>query len=653
MKLEDLQKKLYSNDDDIDKRERSRDYFNPGRKETEDGATGKEHEHFSFDKLEKMDAGKYHGEIEQQVNRKLADKNKVVKFGLIGAGSLIMVALLILGLVKFQESAFSEEKVIVEIAGSEEIASGQEVSYTVNLKNENRADLLDAVLKLNYSSEMSIADQEGLVKEGFNNAKIEIGKLKSGDSKKFEFKIKTFGQREKQVYFNAILGFKPDNFNSQFEKKAQFSGIIKSSLLGIDLMSITKEAASGEQIQLQIILKNESLENFEDIEVKMEYPEGFSFISADPGISESNNQWFFDSIENGAQTKIVITGSLEGPSDSVKKFTAQIGKSRSDGDYLKYNQDEDTIKLVDPRIIISQVINGSETYYANAGDSIEYEIKFKNNSGFPLRDLVLTEEISSPVLDKSKIVVTNGFYDSEKNTIIWKASNVPSLKVLQQNQESSVKFKIGVLDKFPMAGASDKNFTISSQASIDSLDVDSPLGQNKKIFSKKMETKVNSKLVLNVAGNYNDGEISNQGPIPMTVGQETTFTLRLNVLNTSNDLQNAVLTTSLPAGISWKDLTMPEKPSGLDFNERTNEIKWMLGTLAAGTGFIFPVKNLAFQIGVTPSANQVSRHLTFLNPIKITALDSFTGQQVQYDFKEFISTELSDVRSSDAVVKGE
>lgn len=653
MKLEDLRKKLYSRDDDLDKRERSWDFFNPAAKPSEKDQPNAPDSSFNFDKLDEMDAKKDHWQIEQQVNQKFSDKNRVTKYGLIGAGGLIVTIFLILGLVKYQESAFSEEKVIVEVNGPEEISSGQEIVYEVNLKNQNRADLISAVLKLNYSNEMIVADQPGLIKEGLNNAKFELGKLGSGESKKLQFNIKTFGQREKQVYFNAALSYKPENFNSQFEKNAQFSGIIKSSLLGIDLMSITKEAASGEQVEMQLIVKNDSAEDFDDIEVKMEYPEGFGFANADPGVSESNNRWSFGAIESGAQMKIVITGMLEGPPDSVKMFSAQIGKARSDGDFLKYNQDEDSIKLIAPRILVSQTINGKDSYFANAEDSIEYEIKFKNNSGFPLRDLILTEEIISPVLDKSKVVVTNGFYDSEKNIIIWKASNVPLLKTLEHNQEGSVKFRIGIMDKFPMEGENDKNFIVSSQASIGSLDVDSPLGQNKMIFSPKIETKVNSKLVLNVVGNYNDGEIPNQGPVPMVVGQETTFTLRLNVLNTSNDLQNVVLSTSLPAGIAWKNKTVPESISSLDYNERTNEIKWMLGTLPAGTGFIFPVKNLAFQISAVPSANQVSRHLTLLNPIKVTALDSFTNQQVEYSFKQFLSTELSDVRSTDGVVKSE
>lgn len=652
MKLEDLQKKIYSKDDDIDKREKSWDHFNPKEEEPEPETKGRNENEFDFNSLTQMDAQKQHGKIEREVNSRLSNRKKVIKFSLIGAGVLVAITLLILGLVKFQESAFSEEKVVVEISGPTEIASGQEIQYTVSLANKNRADLLDAVLKLNYSNEMVIADQQGLIKEGFNNAKIDVGKLSSGETKDFQFSIKTFGQRDKQVYFNAILAYKPDNFNSQFEKRAQYSGIIKSSLLGIDLMSVTREAASGEEVQLQVIVKNESKEDFSNIELKMSYPEGFSFMSSDPSVSKSNNKWSFNSIENGAQTKITITGSLEGPPDSIKEFTAEIGSARSNGDFLKYNEDKDVIKLVAPRIVISQTIDGIEAAYVNAGEPHEYEIKLKNNSGFPLRDLVLTEEISSPVLDKSKVLVSNGFYDSQKGTITWKASDVPSLRVLEANQETSVKFRISVLDKFPMESEADKNFVIASQAQVESLDVDSPLGQNKKIFSKKMETKVNSKLVLNSVGNYNDGEIPNQGPIPLTVGQETTFTLRFNILNTSNDLRDVILETSLPSGVSWKGKTIPQE-SGLDFNERTNELKWTMGTLPAGTGFISPVKTLAFQVGITPSVNQINQNVTLLNPIKVTATDAFTGQKVQYDFNEFLSTELSDVRSTDAVVKAE
>jgi hypothetical protein len=652
MALGDIHKKLYSENEDPSKRTLAEDVFNPQHslemeKKQDDSQADFDEDDDSF----KIDQKLVIKELEQKEpdgQKKIFEKRKLIKIGAVIVGVIVVFLLIFLLLIKRQESAFTEEKLQVTVTGPTEVKSGQEIEYMVTVDNQNRIDLNDAVLLLSYSEDLKLADDPLVLKEGFTNSKIVVGTVASGAHKEFPIKATTFGASEKQIYLNAVLRYQPENFQSVFEKKSQLGGIIKTSALTISMLPM-REASSGEQVQLEILLKNEGEEKFEQVQLKMEYPAGFSFLNADPQPEKNTQLWDFAVIGPGEQQKVVLKGSLEGVEGAVKNFKAIVGSNRGTGDLLVYNQAEAVTKVIAQRIQLEQTINGKKEVFANAKDVLEYRIKFRNNSNLPIRNLILRENIASPVLDKSKVLAEKGYYDSTADQIVWKASDVEALKVLNPGEGGEVTFQAYVLEKFPMQNDKDVNFVISSQAQIESMEIDSPLGQNKTIYSQKIDTKVNSKLILNVSGNYNDGELPNTGPIPLKVGQETTFTLRFNLLNTSNDLKNVVLTSGFPSGIKWKNMMFPQE-SGFAVNEQTNSVNWMIGNLPAGTGFINPVKVVAFQVGVVPSSSQVSQNIILLNPVKITALDAFTNQPVEFNFNQFGVSDLTDIKGGDAIV---
>lgn len=664
MSLGDLNRKLYQPKNDLNKQEKLKDSFDPRLKvpesdvesdtEIENEPEDQEEAVAETPKVAPMKSTKDEFWLVENDRAKAEDaqpnKKKWLKISLLVSGLLIVFAIAALVLVKSQEAAFSEEKIVLEIQGPSEIQSGKNIDYKIKVSNNNRVALKDAVMHLSYSPDINVNDAPFMSGEGFNNSKIEIGLLNANESKTWELTATAFGPRDKQVFFNTVFSYQPENFSSTFEKKQQRASVIKSSALNVSL-NATKEAASGEEVALEIVLKNQGNEDFSELSLKMIYPEGFLFKKGQPAPGIEDDTWYIENLKPGEQRKYVISGTLDGENQSTKIFKVMAGKDRSDGEFLKYDETQASTKVIGQRIEINQTINGKTEYFAYAGEVLEFDLKFKNTSAIPLRDLVLRDKITSPVLDKAQVLVDGGYYDSAKDELIWKASDVSALKVLDPNQEGEVKFKIKVLENFPMQTDKDKNFVISCQAVIDSNDVDSPLSQNKKISTRNTEIKINSKLVLEQSGSFADPVITNSGPIPPQVGQETTFTLKFQLRNTSNNLKNVILTTSLPTGVQWKNRMDPETP-GLTFNERTNELEWKLGTIDAGTGFITPVKALAFQVGITPSQNQVNQTVPLLNPIKVTAIDTFTNQSVEYDFQGISTINLTDIGSTQGIVVG-
>lgn len=640
--LEKVHRKIYQKEYDNQKRKLGQDVYNPVNNvlDERDEKLGNIKKELSSD----YGRDELFEKVDNRSGRFLKKNKKILLIGLSLFSLIIVSFAAFLIFVKYKESLFDPEKVAVSIQGPEEIKSGMAVNYKIKVENKNRARLMEAKIKVNFSKELKLKETPFLSEIQMGSAVIDPGILNGMGLAAYDLEFNVFGAKDTQGYIEVLFSYKPNNFESRFESKGQFGFVIKSSALEITLVP-TKEAASGELMEIQTIIENKGEEQFDNVAVLFDYPMAFSFVESDPEPSEKNNQWMLGGINPGEQRKIILRGILNGEVNSVKNFSAKIGQNQGQGDFLVFAGGETTIKIISARVQLVNILKGAnEIKTVKAGDTISTVLKFKNTSDEPLRDLILTEKISSPVIDKTSFNVIDGFYDSTNEQIIWKASQVTSLKNLNPQQEGQVEFSFRIKKDFPMNDQADKNFVVVIQPEIESLDIASALGQNKKISGIKSEIKVTSKLVLDISGNYNDSEISNDGPYPPKAGEKSTFTMRFNLRNTSNDLREAVMRINLPAGVSWENEFLPGDEK-IEFNERTNELFWKLGTISAGTGFFSPVRDLVFKLGLIPSENQVypsPASIELINGIKVTAFDTFTEESVEYTFNNFKVGQLSD-----------
>ncbi len=627
MVLEDLSKKLYKKKDELKERKLDKDVYDASDiNQAKDGFETVEEEII-------RNQGE-RGVTEEQEN---VQRRKMIVFGGIFLVVLLTIFAVVFIYFKFIGGAFLEEKVEISIYGPSEVRSAENAVYTIRVENFNRVALRNVKIDLNYSETMVIQEKPYIQKEGFKASRITVGDIKAKDKKEYEVIFKPFGPRDRQVFLNSTVRYQPVNFNSLFEKSTQKSIIIKSSPISITLIPV-KNAASGETVHLDAIVKNNSEMEFENLELKLDYPDGFTFEASNPVPSRDKNVWEIEKFGNKEQFKIGIDGVIEGVPDALKSFKAELGQRRTDEEMLVFTENEGVMKMISNRVEIKQEVSNENVY---AGGEIKWNVTFKNTSEVPLRDLILVQHLDSRVILKDRVVVSQGYYDSENNSIIWKASQVPELKLLMPGEEGIVRVEIPIISEIPMTNENDKNFFVSSYAELESLDIDSPLWQNKKIRSPIKKVSINSKMIMEVQLVHNSDELPNTGPTPLMVGKETTFTVYLRVKNTSNNLKNAILTSKFPSGIVWKDKYIPQD-AGIDFNLRTNEMKIVIGAIEAGAGFISPEKVYAFQVGVTPSANQIESRIFVLNDLKITAIDTFTQNEVAYYFKELELTSAKD-----------
>ncbi len=185
-----------------------------------------------------------------------------------------------------------------------------------------------------------------------------------------------------------------------------------------------------------------------------------------------------------------------------------------------------------------------------------------------------------------------------------------------------------VRDDFVPQSTLTKNFQIKAVAKIESPDVPNPVGANKIVATNTLWTKVNSRILLETTGYYKDGTLPNTGPIPPTVGKNTTYTLHWFLSNTTNDVTGAEVSADIPTGVIWTGNTFPDTEK-ISYNERTNKIVWNVGSLGVGEGILSPKRTVAFQVSIRPEVNQLGISPTLLNASSAKAVDVFTNETIQ------------------------
>lgn len=271
-----------------------------------------------------------------------------------------------------------------------------------------------------------------------------------------------------------------------------------------------------------------------------------------------------------------------------------IGYFGGDGKFVAYGSSEQMTRMVIPPLAITQTINGKSDITVNAGDSLNFVVKYQNNGDIGLRDAIVTMKLDSDVLDYRQLSRESGSYDVTNHTLIWKASDIPGLARLNPGDSGSITFTIPVLNPIP-SGVSGKNFSLQTTAKIDSPDIPTPSGENKIIASNTLLTKVNSAVAIDFFLAQNDPVLAGHGPIPPVAGQETLYTLKFRLSNEYNDVNNAKLTISLPSSSRYQKRFVPDTDS-VTWNERT--MSWChLATYKALRG---KKQELLFQVAVTP-----------------------------------------------------
>lgn len=628
MALEELNDKLHGRNVHLD-RTRARDVFRPDENVVagETLSQFQQTERWSEDSLPpRVNIPETIQSIAYPLGEQGKKRRKIVAMVL---GSIAVLLLVGGAIMKFRTGIFSEENVVLTLTGPTEIRSAESIEFDFQYTNDNWMDVKQAVVVFEYPDSFRPDAMTGLdIKK--SRAEYSIGDILSQASGKVTLSGKFFGARNNQTRVQATLRYSPSAFSSFYEKRVEHAVALVSSPLLFEI-NAPFELASDHEIQYEVRYSNLGNETTSDLRIRLEYPAGFTFSEADPK-SEGEHLWNIGALAPQEEGRILVKGRLIGGYDEQKLIQGGIGIVQGDGTFLAYTENSRKTKMVASPFAIYQTVNGRADASVNPGETLQYEIEYRNEGNVGIRDAIISMSLDSPYLDFKTLQFRGtgikGAYNQSQKIIFWKASDMPALRRVEPGQSGKVAFSVNVFSDLGKRFPQVRNPIIQSVAKIDSPDIPSLLGVTKIIASTTLSMKVNSEVTNVFQGWYNDVTLPNSGPIPPRVGQETTYTFRLSFSNSLNEVENARVSIMLPSGIRHTGKKSPDNES-MTYNERTNELVWSLGTFAPES-----TRELVFQVGVTPNISDAGSKILLVSRAVFTGKDSFTQKDIRIDLGE-------------------
>jgi hypothetical protein len=545
------------------------------------------------------------------------------------------------------EGRVSIGNVTLEVAGPKTVKAGEEVLLNLTLANGNSVPLEFVDLIMEYPPGTRSADvkQTELTRERFS-----LGTLKSGETRKQTVKFVLFGEANTPTNIKISTEYRLQDSNAIFDKITNYGLEITDAPITLSLVA-PDEVSAGQEVSVDISIDGEAKTTIENVTLLVRYPSGFKFKKATPSpVAGNNARWDFPSLKPGEKKKISLIGTLDAQDNEQRSFRAEIGTNyQADGDKLTilYDTELKTISILRSSVALSATINDNEAaeVVGNSKSDFHLNIGWNNLITEAVKDGELTAIIEGEGIDRNSINVARGFYRSSDSSISWNKTSVPDLASIGPGENGSVEFSFSgatllVSGDQPALKNPEVNLRISFKGNRVLFGEEGTVQPIEAEITRKI--KLNSVVELVAQGFQRTGPIPNTGPLPPRVGQKTTYTVVWSLANSSNNLEGVRVQATLPLYLEWVgNFTPASEP--LEFVPAEGgggEVIWKAGTVRAETGSRFPRREVAFQVALTPSAGQVGKTPTLLEPASFSATDSFTRQALTGEMKRPIDTLL-------------
>lgn len=584
-------------------------------------------------------------EIEKpEIKSRKRNKKKGKLFIILGLIIIVALALL-LWFVFNRNPNFTGERIKFEIAGSRSVQSGGFVEYRINYKNEEEVSLKDAELSLIYPDGFSFQSSS---EKADNNegTKWNLKKLSSSEGDEITITGKLYGNPDDMKDITAFLEYRPANFNTGFKEESKISTkILKSDLV---ISSNFPEIVSREDnLEYSIKVKNEESFELTNLKIKVEYPAGFEFQSADPTPSSDNKVWNFNKIASGEEVEIKIKEKVVGELEEEKSLNVEAGVFDGSGRYYKQRENIFETKIAKIDAKLDYRVAKKKEIVVSLGDLLEFNLNYKNIGTENLPNTKVEVDLNTEFLQEESIVVDEGRYSDGK--VIWDDSSLSDFSEVKKKEEGNLKFVAKVKENIDSESTEEPS--IVSKAKI--LSNNEKTGGKLEKESNEIRVKIGTLVELETIGRYYnfDNKKIGTGPIPPKVGETTTYWVYLFITNTTNEVNDGKVEVSLPEGVSW---TGKKKVEVGDLSFLGGKLIWNIGKIAADTGGKNPRLEARFELGLTPNEEQVGESLTLVENSVFTGNDLYTEGNIQKERKK-ITTGLKDdsnIEEGEGVVVG-
>lgn len=546
-----------------------------------------------------------------------------LKYFFVGAFGFFFVAALYTAYIFFGGgNVVSSENIDLDITGPVSINSGEKITLLLDIRNRNRTPLDVVDLLVEYPKGTRSAENASQEMPRYREG---LGTIEVGGEVHKNVSAILFGEERSSLDVSVTLEYRVKGSSAVFYKRSVYPVTITSSPLTVRA-DHPSEVASGDPVTITLTLASNAPQGVENVLLKAEYPPGFAYKSASPAPVLLNNVFRVGDLPPNGKRTVTIRGTLAGEDGDERVFRFESGIAREDNDKAigtPLSALSEVILLKKSLLGLGLSINGSGGDVSiQSGTPARVEIALANNLPVPVENAEIRLSLSGTALDKASVSPIGGFYDSSANTVTWNQTTGAALGRIEAGESITVSVSMNALSRADLSTLTRPEIVLATVVTGERADT----SREQLRATADGRVRIASDVDLSAKLLRYSGPLKNSGPMPPKVGSETTYTVVWNVTNGSSDVAEASVRANLPPNVRFVGGTTPGE--SITFNESTRVLTWTIGTIPSGAGGSQAPKEVYFQIGFTPSANQAADVPTLVSGITLTGKDSFTEKNI-------------------------
>jgi len=532
----------------------------------------------------------------------------------------------------------------ITVRGPFSVVGGELAELQITVVNRNKAplELADIVIKYPEGTRSPSDFLTDLPRQ-----RISLGSIEPGGRRQGTVSAVFIGTEGARKNVRVELEYRIADSSAIFVSETDYNISFTSSPVSVSIDS-NKETVSGQAVVMTATIASNVDTILKDVLVEADFPFGFTLESANPSPSYNDKAlWEIGNLEPGREYKITVRGRIEGQSGDERVFRFNAGtRKKLDGNSIDVLLAEGLhhTSIARPFIGLDIALNkqsGEDPASALPGESVNVAVSWVNNLPISVNDAVIVASLNGFTIDGRTVRTTDGFYRSTDNTVLWdKSTTRGELAMLTPGQRGTVSFSFEVPPEAELLNERNSKLTITVHVAGKR---EAQVGVPETLqATAQREVKLESNLEFVVQGFYYQNPFGSIGPLPPKVNQETTYAIVFTVANTSNRIEDAVLTATLPPYVRWMGVHSPAGER-IDFIASDGGVRWNMGDIAPGVGVgSTPPRQVAFAIGFTPSASQIGQEPPLIRDLQLTGYDSFVEKKLERDHLDVTTNLLDD-----------
>lgn len=525
----------------------------------------------------------------------------------------------------------------VTIEAPDEVRSGEEIEISIDYDNNGRVSLAALEIQLNLPESFTLTESNPEATGGDNV--WTVGSLKPGADGSIELKGVILESIDTTSTVQAIITYRPGNFNADFQDIETKEFLIESSVLEAELAGPSK-ALPGDSLDYVYELTNTGEQTLNNFYVELSPSAAFLVEEVDPEYeSEEHLRWKIDSLEPEEQIELTFKGNFSAETEGLQEVGVVSYFEDILGEQLIQTDSQSQIEVLGGNLIVHTIVNGSSSdQTVEIGETLRLSIDYSNDGDEPIGDIGFELTLSGAGGADVPIAwedadLSGGSFDPVDNTVTWSMNNTPGLSTLENGDTGVIDVSLPIVDEFDSEILADE-FSLSLESSLENIGgVASP----RTLSSSPITIKVNSDLALAAESRYYDDEGTElgTGPLPPVVGSLTSYRIFWNVINSMHKLEDIEVSTTLPLDVAWTGRTTTDIGE-LSFDPESRTVRWYVSSLPTSISSV----DCSFEVSITPDESDVGTFVRLTNETSVTADDTQTEESVSRT-SEALTTDLT------------